>query len=225
MKTKLYSIICALLCTISALAVEFNRVHVNVTNLSTGTNDGVYFVESAGFTSGFENGYDEVKGLVGGKIFIYGTTSYGKQSAVFNSSIEGEYVGYWNNNAADATFRISFDQFNGTIDYYLKDLQNGTMVKIVAGMTYDFEVAANQEETQRFQICNPSEPSICHQYGNLIITGHVGAKVKVLDMEGEVAIAEQTIDTDSKVISLSSLTKGEQYQVVIGEKTMIIRVQ
>lgn len=225
MKTKLLSISCALLCAVSTFALDFNRVHINLTNQANSATDGVYFVEAEGYTSAFEDSHDEVKGFVGGKVFIYGTTDYGKQSAVFNASVEGEFVGYKNNTDAAATLRISFDEFVGTINYYLKDLQDGTMIPIVAGQTYDFAVEANQEEAKRFQICNPSAPTICHQYGNLIITGHVGEKVKVLDMDGEVAIAEQTIDTDSKVIELTSLTSGEQYQVIVGDKTMIIRVQ
>lgn len=129
-------------------------------------------------------------------------------------------------NRKDSEYTMTFSNIIGTI--HLKDLVTETIITIKDGVApYVFTQAADNSIVERFEIVEiPAEPAICHQYGNLIITGHQGAKVKVLDMADQVAIAEQTLASDDEVISLSTLTKGEMYQVVVDDgEPMLIRIQ
>lgn len=164
-----------------------------------------------------------------GSINLYGIVGANHYSTVAKEHLEGSMIGLVTNEF-DTHYDIKFTGANyteGRDTLYLEDLEKDTLIKIVKNATYsiDFETAAIRTLDNRFRIYKPSAPTICHQYGKLLITGHVGDKVKVLDMEGEVAIAEQTISTDNMVINLASLTKNKMYQVVIGDKTMIIKVQ
>ena len=156
---------------------------------------------------------------------FYATCAWGQASKAAENDLTGLKMTF-QSNRVDNEYTMTFSNIIGTI--HLKDLVTETIITIKEGVApYVFTQTADNSIIERFEIVEiPAEPAICHQYGNLIITGHQGAKVKVLDMADQVAIAEQTLATDDEVISLSELTSGEMYQVVVDDgEPMLIRIQ
>lgn len=229
------------LLSISLMAEETAYVVIKLTGKTTAseTNFRIRLTEDSQFSNEYEDGKDaEILNLTptnDNTVFLFVKVGTHKCSSIYKTAISDLPMGF-QTNRVDNEYTLTFTSAEGRSLKILDKVTN-SITEIEADGTYDFEVntencpgfmvGQNKLIEDRFIIepTNIPEPTICHQYGNLIITGHVGEKVKVLDMDGEVAIAEQTIDTDSKVIELTSLTSGEQYQVIVGEKTMIIRVQ
>ncbi len=219
------------------MIAENSAIIIMTASTSQGTTSKLTLREDLSYSAALDNGYDADKNpnpvesnTVG--INFYAICSWGDASKVAEPNLEDLKISFVSNKVVDEAYTITFDYVSGT-PYYLKDSKvqdaagNDSLTAIVAGGTYSFTQAVSTTE-DRFEIVKkviPAEPAICHQYGNLIITGHQGAKVKVLDMADQVAIAEQTLATDDEVISLSSLEKGAMYQVVMDEETMIIRIQ
>lgn len=123
----------------------------------------------------------------------------------------------------ETEYLLSFKQVSGTI--VLHDNSLGTSTTITADTDIPFVADAGAVNDERFVLyyATPAEPSICHQYGVLTITSHVGETLKVTDMDGVEVIAEQVIDETEKVIALDALTAGEQYKVILNGNVMIIK--
>lgn len=180
--------------------------------------------ESPDWSSGKDKG-DGPKKAIEGNLQIWVPASFGEDlGTVATDDLQGTPITV--QTISDTEYTFSFSNVSGrALKFY--DAELDSLTDITNTNVYVCQLEKNTTIANRFSIYKPSEPTICHQYGKLIITGHVGDKVKVLDMEGEEAIAEQTIIKDTHKITLSdhSLTSGEQYKVVLGEDTMIIRVQ
>lgn len=194
-----------------------------------GGSDVVKLYENSDRNHSLENSYDATKNM--NTAYDFSVNIYVRVpqyipndslGTVMTNNIERYPITIKTNKLTD-TYTMTFSNLLGEI--YLYDAQIDSLMLMEEGGTYDFVAPINKIVSDRFFINRPFDPTICHQYGNLIITGHKGEKVKVLDMAGEVAIAEQTLASNNEVISLSALTKGEKYQVIVGDKTMIIRVQ
>lgn len=231
---KLNSILMALAVTSTMMAAELSSlVQITLTPKSvTSPKDVVILSEGSQFTESTTDGdatkqkmnHDEYATNVDVYMILPSAGNFA-MVATAEDKLNGKYIGVQaSSEYTDYVFTFNVKAMGRKM--CLEDLQeHKTILLTTETEPYAFSVTANAKVEDRFRICAFTEPTICHQYGNLIITGHVGDKVKVLKMDDSVAIAEQTIDTDSKVIELTSLTSGEQYQVVVGDKTMIIRVQ
>lgn len=224
---------CACLLSIGAFAEKTAFVGMKLTSASGGVSS-VRLNEESTASNGFVDGVESPKNmsLANSKsVLLFGIVDDIYCEGLYDNNLEGRKIGFVTNQR-DEDYTITFTTVTGRslkfVDHFgiLEDgVYNDSIMDIVEGGIYAFKAEKEDTVLNRFQIYMPVEPTICHQYGELLITGHIGDKVKVLDMDGEVAIAEQTIIRDSKVISLSALTSGEQYQVIVGDKTMIIRVQ
>lgn len=212
------------------LADAITNATLSVTSNAGGV-DQITFFESDEFSADFDDDYDATKMMNDGltsTINLYVSNvncSWGNASMFATNDLDGTILTFQANSIENDPYTITFVA-SSLVNYQLKDLKTGTLTDIVKDGTYSFTQTKNTTE-ERFEIVKkPAEPAICHQYGNLIITGHQGAKVKVLDMADQVAIAEQTLATDDEVISLSTLTKGAMYQVVVDDgEPMLIRIQ
>lgn len=208
------------------MAQTYTDASLKLSSVS-GASDKVKVFEGNEFSADFDNGFDASKMMNSGMTYsanLYVVCPWGNASKVAEANLDGTKIMFQANEIEGDTYTITFT-VSSLVDYQLKDLKTGTLTDIVKDGTYSFTQTKSTTE-ERFEIVKkPAEPAICHQYGNLIITGHKGAKVKVLKMDDSVAISEQTLATDDEVISLSELTKGEMYQVVMDGETMIIRIQ
>lgn len=228
MKTLKSILILALgLISMSVMAEETARMTIKITSPSGGS-DKVVVKESADYSDAFDNGAEAPK-IVGTSLSKNVNIYVADNSEIYSPFATNNVVGKTIEiitNRLDDDYTLSFENVSGRA-LAIKDVVTGTITMIDATKTYAFTAAKGNNTIARFQIVEkPAEPAICHQYGNLIITGHQGAKVKVLDMADQVAIAEQTLATDDETISLSSLTKGEMYQVIVDDAApMLIRIQ
>lgn len=225
-KIKVFAI--ALVCAFSVNALAEQTAHALIKITSEYGSDEVELKEATQFSNAYDNGSEAGKIVSTStpmNVNIYGVIGTDKYSVVATNNLVGLSIEIITNKIDD-DYTLSFENVSGRA-LAIKDVVTGTITMIDATKTYAFTAAKGNNTIARFQIVEkPSEPAICHQYGNLIITGHQGAKVKVLDMADQVAIAEQTLATDDEVISLSSLTKGEMYKVIVDEGTpMLIRIQ
>ena len=221
-------VICAIMLLATGFLFADNiEVRINVVGAThqTTSNDYVFLMQNSWYSAAKDTS-DIVKMMnPSTQVNVYAITPLGKLSTMQSDNLIGTFIGFVSN--PNTSYTMSFDWLKGG-KVYIQDVEQDSIFLATEDVQYNFTATASTTYDARFKIYDvyyPAEPVICHQYGNLIITGHVGDKVKVLKMDDSVAIAEQTIDTDSKVIDLSSLEKGALYQVVIGEKTMIIRVQ
>ena len=205
----------------------FAQTYSAKATLTLKSNDGkiceIVIAQSDELNEGYNNGYCGEMNMSEREVALYAIVGDVKYQTWGTKTLGELPFGIKTNSSV--SYDIEVSSVSGVESLYLKDLLNDSIILLTNGAKYSFVTNANTTIDTRFKLCKPAEPTICHQYGNLIITGHKGAKVKVLDMAGEIAIAEQTLATDDEVISLSALTKGTLYQVVLGEDTMIIRVQ
>ena len=221
-------VICAIMLLATGFLFADNiEVRINVVGAThqTTSNDYVFLMQNSWYSAAKDTS-DIVKMMnPSTQVNVYAITPLGKLSTMQSDNLIGTFIGFVSN--PNTNYTMSFDWLKGG-KVYIQDVEQDSIFLASEDMQYNFTATASTTYDARFKIYDvyyPVEPVICYQYGNLIITGHKGAKVKVLDMADQVAIAEQTLASDNEVISLSALTKGEKYQVIVGDKTMIIRVQ
>lgn len=155
----------------------------------------------------------------------------GRLSTLATTNLDGQHLGLAANQVAtNYTFTFSNVTMEAGSELYLYDMQKGTKQMIAENGTYSFEVALADTVETRFMLAralipDEGELEICHQYGQLTINNNpYTTNIVVKDEEGQVVLDKIAMPTP-QVINLASLTKNKMYQVVIGDKTMIIKVQ
>ena len=222
---KKFSILFALVMAISAMAQTptFNRIRINLQNTNTTRSDYAYLIESPDFTADFENGYDVIKGTLGGDIFVYSITTDGRQSDYFNNTLENLPIGFWNKTDNAATMKFTFSEIQhgleGDFTYYLKDNSNDSLTIINQFTEYVFTAAANEQNDTRFMIVKP-EFKVCTTFDHVEIYGNVGSdNIVITNAAGETVVdvapvpVYQAIDLSGKPAGHYFLTvNGTQYE-------------
>lgn len=142
----------------------------------------------------------------------------------FVKNLEGLKIGVYAKTAGNLTITAS----NVQGDMWLVDTKDEDKpYKIVEGEMATFNAAAGATN-DRFKLTFiapvSAEPSICHRYGKLEVSGSKGMTVKVLNMDGSAtSIADYTPDTDeTRSIDLKELEAG-YYKVVWNNQELIIK--
>lgn len=238
---KCFFAVAAIICSTTIMALNPSAVVTMKLSCPSATYDNMTLVEDASYSANRDGGADKDKMISitneATNVFLYGFASFsvqGKLSTVATNQLEGEKIGF-KANTTDANYTISFSNvlYGASRSLKLEDLQQDSLIDIVANGTYDFTINESdkgQYIDNRFRIYKPfsgdeGELDICYQYGDLTINNNpYTTNIVVKDEDGQVVL-DKMARTTPQVISLSSLTKGEKYQVIVGDKTMIIRVQ
>lgn len=220
---KKFSIIFALIVSVSAMAQTpaFNRIRINLQNTTTSKSDWAYLIECPGYTSGFENSFDIIKGFLAGDIFVYSVTAAGRQSDYFNNTLVDLPIGYWNKTNNAATMKFTFSEIEhgleGDFTYYLLDQSNGSMTLIDASASYTFEAAANEQNDTRFKIVLPPAFQVCAYYDKVEVTGNTGTdNVVITNMAGDTVVNVAPV-TPFQTIDLSGKDAGHYILTVNGK--------
>lgn len=185
----------------------------------------------------FQNGKDATalnmpagEGVSETEVFIYNEAPYGKMASLYTTKLAGKYIAI-KTNSTETDYKFVFTALYPTNkEVKIIDLEMDSIITIAKNATYAFTAATGQTLTNRFQFYVPfsgdeGELDVCYQYGDLTINNNpYTTNIVVKDMADNIVIDKMARNTP-QVIDLSSLEKGAMYQVIVGDKTMIIRVQ
>lgn len=236
MKKILISII-VLAFSASAMAI----VIPNVVGISFESENGIkaqsnWYEAADGDDTKKQNGESTLINLPAGdgvsdtEIFIYHQASYGNMASLYTPQLAGKYITI-RTNSTETNYKFVFTAlYPETLEVKIVDSELDSIFIVNKNVPYAFTAPAGQTLTNRFQFYEPfsgdeGELDICYQYGDLTINNNpYTTNIVVKDEDGQVVL-DKMARTTPQVISLSALTKGEKYQVIVGDKTMIIRVQ
>jgi len=193
---------------------DFNRVRINIA-AENGASDELYLIETADYTSEFENGFDEAKFMNNG-LNIYATTAYGRQATEITNDLNGTFVGVKGN----GTYTLTFDELEGE-EYQIRDLQTNEVVVMNEVNTYTFTV--NGENEARFvvepiykaptAIDNVNEAKMFINNNTLYVSGN--ADIMIYAANGQLVLAQPAQQT----VDLSGLATGV-YTVRVANQTL-----
>ena len=196
---------------------DFNRVRINIA-AENGENDALYLIETADYTSEFENGYDEAKFMNDG-LNLFATTAYGRQSTEITNDLNGTFIGVQGN----GTYTMSFDELVGE-EYQIRDLQTNAVVTMSEANTYTF--TANGTNDTRFvvesiakmptAVDNVSEAKMFINNNTLYISeNNSNANIMIYAANGQLVLNEVAQPT----VSLNGLASGV-YTVRVANQTL-----
>lgn len=204
---------------------------ITMKGVTSGTEDvlEIYQITEA-HADKFDNGWESTKMInnrLPSSVNVYAQTSYGNLSTVALPDIKGLPLPIITNES-ETNYVFSFSDVDG--DIMIDDLERDSVHAMSKG-DYAFTAESGKKTlANRFRIYKPfsgdeGELDICYQYGDLTINNNpYTTNIVVKDMADNIVIDKLARNTP-QIISLSSLEKGAMYQVIVGDKTMIIRVQ
>ncbi|MCQ2344404.1 MAG: hypothetical protein MJ002_05715 [Paludibacteraceae bacterium] len=129
---------------------KFNILSIRLA--SDSIDDDLFLLESDECTKKYDNGYDGLKMFADGLPQIYATNKYGKTSINADSSMLGQFIGFYGiPELTDYELEFDIDRLEGFTELYLFDHKTKHYANILGGGTYRFTAVAGYDP-ERFQI-------------------------------------------------------------------------
>lgn len=185
------------------------------------SNDAVFLMQNDWYTAAKDTS-DIVKMMNGAtQVNVYAITPLGNLSTMQSDNLIGTFIGFRSN--ANTSYTMSFDWLKGGM-VKIQDTEQDSIFLATADAQYAFTATASTTYNSRFKIYDiiyPTEPTICHQYGQLQVFDYIG-NVVIKQMDDTI-VGTYPVEGD-RVIDLSALAAG-QYRVVFNGTTMVIVVK
>lgn len=231
-------------CIFGAAAFAAETVYVKVSlipgSTAAGSTANVYNMtlsEDDAYTNGFDADADAdaIDYFANDKsVMLFGVVGTHKCQDVVAANLEKLYIGFATNKT-DTKYSLSFSEMEATRVVKLYDAVEDSVI-IISNTTpaYEFTVDADQVSTatkrvyitDRFMIGEPEavDYQICHQNGNLEVSGYKNGRVVVsaYDVEGATPVIDVVVPTRNKYsIDLSNLEDGQYVVEANGTKLVI----